>query len=158
MAESFHLEPKRCDKIIKKWKKPRGGCGTKWARRRRPTANIESKSSAKSLKRLDSSTWKLCLPARLIIIRRIIVYFPLNVARFGRINRLLISRFELSRSLCAAFRSCLILFGCFERWAYRFDLVFELATIMIARLLRLTSLCRWEWKCSKNVTSSYCAG
>lgn len=62
---------------------------------RRPAANIESKSSAKSLKRLDSSTWKLCLrraesrrvaPRRArsatVIIRRIIVYFPANVADF----------------------------------------------------------------------------
>lgn len=61
----------------------------------RPAANIESKSSAKSLKRSDSSTWKLCVcaapnprrhraraAAAPIIIRRIIVYFPANVTDF----------------------------------------------------------------------------
>lgn len=63
---------------------------------RRPAANIESKSSAKSLKRSDSSTWKLCVCAEscrdsvalaphsyLIIICRIIVYFQPNDTDFN---------------------------------------------------------------------------
>lgn len=64
----------------------KGRSGTEWACPRRPTANIESKSSTKSLKRLDWSTWKLCVCAArvapLIIIYWIIVYFPLNVTEF----------------------------------------------------------------------------